>query len=100
MNKQIVRLLLKYTETMSHEGRLIQIIPNGYIEEIAHEILLQIKNHSDLSNVSNLLPSDSENYSDSKNYALEMADKHGHDYNSAFAGFRNCWKRITKYSDR
>ncbi len=38
MNKHIVRLLLKYTETMSHEGRLIQVIPNGYIKDIADEI--------------------------------------------------------------
>lgn len=46
MNKQIVRLLLKYTETMSHDGRLIQIIPNGYIEDIADEIEALVNKNS------------------------------------------------------
>lgn len=51
MNKQIVRLLLKYTETMSHEGNLIQVIPNGYIEEIATEIETLVGKNTDLGKV-------------------------------------------------
>ena len=51
MNKQIVRLLLKYTETLSHEGRLIQIIPNGYIEDIADEIEALVNKNSVIHDV-------------------------------------------------
>lgn len=68
-HKQIVRLLLKYTETMSHEGRLIQIIPNGYIEDIADEIEAIVNKNSVIACVFKL-----EELNDLKTYAGFMSD--------------------------
>jgi len=39
MKKDIERILLNYTEVYKGEKGLIQVIPNGYIEDIAEEIV-------------------------------------------------------------
>lgn len=39
---------------------------------------------------------DSANYEEAKKYAEEMSREYGHDYNSAFCGYRNCWKQMNK----
>jgi len=44
LNQKIVRILLNHCETLKHGERLIQVIPNGDIEEIANEIEQQVQN--------------------------------------------------------
>jgi len=38
LNEKIVRILLNHTEVLKHNDRLIEVIPNGDIEDIASEI--------------------------------------------------------------
>lgn len=48
------------------------------------------------SQFKDFIKSDDENFNEAKSYAEKMNKEHGHDVNSAFCGYRNCFKDLTK----
>lgn len=74
----------------------------AFCSEIEERIRQAVKNEEKLfpeiiSKLEIIIPTDDENYKMANEYADRMARDYGHCRNSAYCGYRNCWKKITGY---